>query len=163
MDVFWRELEWRGKGSSNKDILHMNKINYIKLKIYLLHTLLLHTILIFFLFIWGANNAIWSYSPPTPIPDTCKIYTHFHIFPNFLYFFKIAHWFQFVFSIYSWMWSHIWDHGLPDKSDPYKNWLSLSRRHHLSTDSQWEMGSMETFLLHARMLTNLILNVVRGT
>lgn len=58
MDVFWRELEWRGKGSSNKDILHMNKINYIKLKIYLLHTLLLHTILIFFLFIWGANNAI---------------------------------------------------------------------------------------------------------
>lgn len=44
-------------------------------------------ILIFFLFIWGSNNAIWTYSPPTPIPDTCKTYTHVHIFPNSLYIF----------------------------------------------------------------------------
>lgn len=38
MGWFWRDLKWEGKGSSNKDTLHMYKFEF---KICLLHTLVL--------------------------------------------------------------------------------------------------------------------------
>lgn len=78
--------------------------------------------------------------------------------PNFISSFSfITYHAWFVFPVYSWMWNHLLECGLPPRGHSLKKTdFSPPRSHQLSIAPQSGVGAHELSSLYARMLTGLV-------